>query len=277
MTAPPFDGLEVLVEAAGPIGTPTPVVDEVRRLYGGDLALAAEVVYANFVTSIDGVAAIRSRPRSSADLSGGIAADRFVMGLLRATADAVVLGAGTLRAHPAGRWSAGEAFPPAAAAFASLRSASGATAGPRLVVVSGSGAIDLEHPGLDGALVLTTDRGAHRMRSTAPRSVEVAELAGDAEIDTHLVVADLRRRGFARLLTEGGPALMGRMLEAGVVDELFLTVSPRIAGRSDREARPGFADGVAFDPGRFPVVGLTSVRRWSDLLFLRYDLRRSAD
>ena len=66
-------------------------------LYGGGLALSEDAVYANFVSSLDGVVSLGGRRGSGSTISGRDGADRFVMGLLRALADAVLVGAGTLR------------------------------------------------------------------------------------------------------------------------------------------------------------------------------------
>ena len=91
-----------LLSAEAALGVVLP--PELRRLYGGDLALPERCVYANFVQTIDGVVAIPSIPDSNRLVSGGSEADRFVMGLLRAAADVVLIGSGTLRASARGRW-----------------------------------------------------------------------------------------------------------------------------------------------------------------------------
>jgi riboflavin biosynthesis pyrimidine reductase len=79
--------------------------DVLERVYGG-LGFADEVVYSNFVESLDGVATLGSKPSAGSEISGRNPADRFLMGLLRAFADAVLVGAGTLRATPGHQWTA---------------------------------------------------------------------------------------------------------------------------------------------------------------------------
>jgi riboflavin biosynthesis pyrimidine reductase len=82
--------------------------------YGGDLGFFETCVYANFVASLDGVVALGPEyPSSGSTISGHEPADRFVMGLLRAFADAVVIGAGTLRATPTHRWTPAHVCPAA--------------------------------------------------------------------------------------------------------------------------------------------------------------------
>ena len=110
--------LESVFEAGGAPDVPLP--DEVTSTFGGSFWLPERVVYANFVSSIDGVAAIGGVEMSSAAISGGASADRFMMALLRAVADAVVVGAGTVREH-GGPWTAEKAYPPGAESFARLR------------------------------------------------------------------------------------------------------------------------------------------------------------
>jgi len=65
--------------------------------YGGDFGLARPEFYANFVASVDGVVALPGGCDSGQRVSGGDEPDRFIMGLLRASADAVMIGVGTFR------------------------------------------------------------------------------------------------------------------------------------------------------------------------------------
>src|SRR5215203_5322293 len=81
--------------------------EELRVLYSGDLQFPAHsdqtYVIGNFVSTLDGVVSFQIPGKSGGgDISGSNAADRFIMGLLRASADAVIVGAGTLRDTAAG-------------------------------------------------------------------------------------------------------------------------------------------------------------------------------
>jgi riboflavin biosynthesis pyrimidine reductase len=262
-------------ERAGPVihrliddsrDPPIPLPAELERRYGGPLRLAARTVFANFVASIDGVAAIGGVHRSSATISAGASADRFVVGLLRSVADAVMIGAGTLREHD-GPWTAERAFPDAADAFARLRADLRLPSTPTLVVVSGSGDLPADHPSLRDAIVVTTSSGRERL------SLEIAELieGGYDDVDPAVAVAALRDRGFERILTEGGPRLMGSMLASSMVDELFLTVSPRLIGGA-RDGQP-LTDHA--DVSGMPSARLVAAGRDGDYLFLRYAIERS--
>lgn len=245
-----------------------------RRLYGDDLALPGSCIYANFVQTVDGVVAVPSLPDSNRLIAGGSRADQFVMGLLRAAADAVLVGSGTLRASARGRWRPETVFPPAADAYAALRVELGLDPAPRVAVVTASGSIPLEHPVLgDGPLVVTTAHGASRLDGVLPEGVEVVALPGETAVDPRAAVEVLRERGYRRILSEAGPHLFGSLVAADLVDELFLTVSPLLAGR----ASPALAlvEGVELLPARTEQARLRSVRRHGGHLFLQYALSRA--
>lgn len=256
--------LESVFDAGGAPEVPVP--DEVTAAYGGPFWLAERVVYANFVSSIDGVAAIGGVEMSSAAISGGASADRFIMALLRAVADAVVVGAGTVREH-AGPWTAEKAFPPGAESFSRLRVGISVSESPTLVVVTASGDLPAEHPALADAIVVTTSAGA---RSLAEARVGEVIDVGDADrVDGAVAIDYLRERGYQRMLTEGGPRLMGAMLEASAVDQLFLTISPKLIGGGPE--RPPLTDETDLLE-REVGARLLSIRRSDDYLFLRYGL-----
>jgi riboflavin biosynthesis pyrimidine reductase len=250
----------------------TPLPEELERMYGGPFGLAPQVVFGNFVASIDGVAAIAGTKMSSAAISGSAPADRFVMGLLRTFAEAVVIGSTTLREHP-GPWTAERAFPDAASHFSEARRMLALAKMPTLVVVTGSGDLPPGHPALSDAIVVTTLSGARRLAETSVSCREVVAVADTGEVDPQIVVNTLRTRGFERILAEGGPRLMGSMLEASLVDELFLTISPKLVGGGpDRPPFTDGAQGLSLDSS----ARLLSARRAGDYLLLRYAIRSAA-
>jgi riboflavin biosynthesis pyrimidine reductase len=241
--------------------------------YPGSLGFDPPALFANFVETADGVVAIPSIEQSNKLIAAGGAGDRFVMGLLRACADAVLVGSGTLAASPRGRWTPQQAYPDAAADYDALRSALGLTKRPEIVILSSSGALDPSHPLFeDGALVLTTDIGRTLLGDRLPAASTVLSLGPGATIDPIAAVGALRARGHRLLLHEGGPHVIGSFFEAGVVDELFLTVSPLLTGRTLLEPRLALVEGADLLPG----VGmrLLGVRRDTDHLFVRYGILR---
>ena len=136
-------------------------------LYGGDFGLPRRTLYANFVASADGVVALPEEGESGRVVSGDSEADRFIMGLLRACADAVVIGAGTFRKAAGDLWYPESVFPAQAALFAELRQQRGLRDRPLLVIVSTSGNIDPRQPALRDCLIVTTPRGIPPARGAA--------------------------------------------------------------------------------------------------------------
>ena len=221
--------LEVLFDSQGG----EPVAE-----YGGDPRWSGVAV--NFVESLDGVVALPDAGGESGGVvSGGSRADRFVMGLLRSCADAVLIGAGTLRAAPRDLWFADSIFPEAASLYARVGGLR-----PPLYVVSGSGSVDPAHPALQHGGVLLTGK-------LLPREI----------------LQRVRDGGHSRILCEGGPGLFGELAAAGLVDEIFLTLSPRLFGRFAGDGRKALAE--ARDLRGLPLR-LSSLRRSDSHLFLRY-------
>ena len=247
---------------------------DLHHVYGR-LGFSTPVTYSNFVASMDGVVSLGSLPSAGSVVSGKYPADRFLMGLLRACADAVVIGAGTLRATPGHRWTPAHVYPELATEFIALRSALGRAPEPRLVVVTATGKIDASHPALaEGTVVLTTSKGRKVIGSRLPASCEIVDLGRREQLDLTVALETLRNRGLNILLTEGGPRLMGNLIKDGLLDEAFLTVSPVVAGR-DGEERWGMVEGVELLPDRGTWGHLLSARRHGDFIFLRYSLHHA--
>lgn len=236
--------------------------------YGGDFGLARPSLYANFVASVDGVVALPGNGESGRIVSGGNEPDRFIMGLLRATADAVLIGAGTFRKSNGVRWHPEDIYPAAGELFTETRQQLGLRPKPALVVVTGSGHIDPAHPALQDCLVITTAQGESHLRGRLPSGAKMAVL-GVQRVSGIALLDCLHERGFQVVLTEGGPSLVGQLLGEGLVDELFLTSSPKLFGRRAADERKSLVEGIALD-GR--NLALLSARRHESHLYLRYAL-----
>jgi riboflavin biosynthesis pyrimidine reductase len=248
------------------------VPPELVALYGGAIGLEEPCVVANFVESLDGVVSVPSLPRSHALLGDESDADRFVLALVRACADAVLIGSGTLRSSPQGTWGIDRAYPPAADALAELRARRGRPERPLLAIVTAGGSFDPAHPALErGALVLTTAGAASRLRAAVPSATEVVALDEGDTVDPAAALAVLRERGCSIVLSEAGPSLFGSLLASRLVDELFLTVSPLLAGRAE-SVRLGLVEGVELLPQTRVAGRLRSVRTHGSHMFLRYRL-----
>jgi len=245
---------------------------ELENIYG-PLGFGDRVLYSNFVSSIDGVVALGSSPSAGSVISGRNQADRFLMGLLRAFADAVLIGAETLRATPGHQWTPEHIYADLASGFAELRNTLGRKPRPRLVVLTGSGDIAISHPAVAvGATIVTTSAGAAALGGRLPDSCELIEIGERGAVDVKRAVAGLRERGYGAILTEGGPHVMGELIEGDLLDEAFLTISPVVAGR-DGTPRPGMVAGAELLPVRGLWTRLLSARRHGDFLFLRYRMK----
>jgi riboflavin biosynthesis pyrimidine reductase len=235
------------------------------------------------VQTLDGVVSFAIPGRSGGgEISGFDPTDAFVMGLLRSCADAVMVASGTLHADSGHVRTPRFICPEAAQLYAAFQAqVLGRPADPLNVIVTGSGRVDLGEPtfhtpGLE-TLIVTTEEGRRRLQSDhGPRldATRVRTVAQAGPVPPPAVVEVLHREfGVRLLLHEGGPRLLGAFLAAGLVDELFLTVAPQVAGR-DGVPRPGLAEGAAFLPGTAPWFDLVSVKRAGGHLFSRLSVRR---
>ena len=262
-------------------GRVLPLPPNLARLYGClrmPLPRSYPHVFSNFVSTLDGVVSLHTKGHASGgDISGFSAQDRMVMGLLRAVADVVIIGSGTLGVDRRHVWTAEAICPAFADDFRQLRKALGKRAAPLNVIVSGSGGIDLSLPvfvsGKVQALVVTTTAGAKRLlKQTVPDSVDIRAIRQSASaISPSAILDEVSRVSPGKLiLVEGGPRLLGDFYAERLLDEQFLTLAPQIAGRDIGDRRLSLVMGKAFAP-RDPLWGkLIDLRRGGSHLFLRY-------
>ncbi len=262
-------------------GTLLPLPPKLSRLYG-DLRMPPPRpyphVFSNFVTTLDGVVSLNAKGHASgADISGFSAQDRMVMGLLRAVADVVIIGSGTLGADRQHVWTAEAIFPALAEEYRRLRKALVKCETPLNVIVSGGGEIDLRLPifasGKVPTLIVTTTAGAKRLsKQRTPDTVEVRAIRhrGNA-IPANAILDEVCQVNPGKLiLVEGGPRLLGDFYAERLIDEQFLTLAPQIAGRDTGDGRPSLVMGKAFAPRDALWGSLIDMRRGSSHLFLRY-------
>jgi riboflavin biosynthesis pyrimidine reductase len=211
-------------------------------------------VRVNFVTSADGAVEVSGY---SEGLSGP--ADKRVFGVLRMHCDALLVGAGTLRHEGYGPVRLDERR-------RAWRTARGLAPYPTLVVVSRSLALDPRQ----GAFADAPVRPIVLTCATAPAAgraalAEVAEVVvvGEREVDLRAATGLLRDRGLTRVLSEGGPGVLGALTAEDLVDELCLTVSPLLAG-------PGAGRITAGKEGPPRPLSLRQVLAAEGMLLLRY-------
>lgn len=202
---------------------------------------------ANMVSSADGAATLTGR-------SGGLSteADRALFHRLRGVADVVLVGASTVRA---------EGYGPARG-----------NDPPPIAVVSGSLSLDWGTRFFTEARarpLVVTSAAADPARVAEAAEVADVVVAGEERVEPRRALAELGRRGHAVVLCEGGPSLLAEVAAADVLDELCLSLSPLLAGGTERRILAGPLPNA-------PVgLRLASVLEEEHVLFLRY-LRRTA-
>jgi 2,5-diamino-6-(ribosylamino)-4(3H)-pyrimidinone 5'-phosphate reductase len=221
---------------------------------------ARPYVIVNTVSSVDGRTAMEGKAAGM-----GSATDRRTMRTLRSKADAVMIGAGTLRAE---KLSLGldEAD--------SVRQ-------PLAIIVTDTGEVPLEEHlivvGGQEVLILLSDaapkRVVERLRALAPVMKAPADSTGAVDIEKALLVLEAQR-GVEALLVEGGPGLNHALISRNLVDELFLTVAPELLGGS-AEKTLALLRGPTLPARDRPNLSLLSIHLSGDELFLRYALART--
>ncbi|HVF19209.1 MAG TPA: pyrimidine reductase family protein [Mycobacteriales bacterium] len=209
---------------------------------------------ANMVASADGAAAHDGRARGlSSDT------DRHLFRILRALADVVVVAAGTVR---------DEQYGPARlpAEMTERRTAAGLPAQPVLAIVSGSLQLDWQSRLFTESTtrpVVVTSGAADATRRAHAAEVADVVVAGEDRVDVTAMLAALEARGHRRMLTEGGPSLLGQLVAADVLDELCLAVAPRLAGA-------GAPRIVTGQPAELAEARLAALLEEDGFLFARY-------
>ena len=282
MTEP--EALDLLVESDR--GRELPLPPLLRRLYG-PLRMPTHRgrphVIANFATTLDGVASLTPSGLSGGgEITGFDPHDRMVMGLLRAAADAVIVGAGTLRAVPRHRWTAERVYPKLGPAYRAFRSTRRKDPEPLNVIVSASGELDLGLPvfrsGEVRVLVVTTGprRPAAAKVRASPRGHGGRGRQRPSLRARSILGAVGARPAGPLVLVEGGPHLLGDFLSEGRLDELFLTVAPQVAGRDDGHPRLSLVEGRAFAPEHPRPASLCERAPWGRTALLRFAFASAA-
>jgi riboflavin biosynthesis pyrimidine reductase len=250
-------------------------------------------VYANFVQSIDGVASFKGKHPTGGDLSQS-KEDKWLMGLLRAHAGAIIMGLKTLieetRSLPQLNDGRGPVYRVEDADMLDLRHKLGGGR-EKVIFVTASARIDpAQYRIFDGdtveTFILTTSSGAARLRG---KGLNVMTAGNGEGVDFPQAMRMLRMElGIERLLCEGGPVLYGNMLRADVIDEKFVTIAPVEIGllippeqepaQSERAAPPRTRPTTFMAPGfvwgNAPRWRWMSCRRADDHQFNRYRRRQ---
>jgi 2,5-diamino-6-(ribosylamino)-4(3H)-pyrimidinone 5'-phosphate reductase len=217
-------------------------------------------VIINTVSSVDGRTVMEGKAAGI-----GSTADRRTMRTLRSKVDAVMIGAGTLRAE---KLSLG------------LDPTDGVRQ-PLAIIVTNTGDVPLKEQfiveGGQEVLILLSDaaprRVAERLRGLAP--VMRASASSTGAVDLQAALRALQaEHGVESLLVEGGPGLNHALISRQLVDELFLTVAPELLGGTAAQTLT-LLRGPEIPAGDRPVLDLLSIHVAESELFLRYSLTRT--
>lgn len=224
-------------------------VEELDRYYGAQPV----GVRANMIAALDGAAAFEGRTKAITD-----SADQMLLAFLRSCSDVILAGSATVAAEKYGPVRLPEEM-------RALRRETGRSELPRLAVVTARGALsrDLRIFSGDARPVIVT------VARTARQQPALAELgdvvvAGEDVIEPGAMLAALRDVGLERVLCEGGPYLLSTLVDADLIDDMCLTVTPYLAGSQPTTPQPASS---LVAPTR---LALRHVLQRNDLLYLRY-------
>lgn len=270
------------------LGSGIALTPKLERAYGGDLRFPElpdrPYTFANFVMGADGIVSFQLPGQASGgEVSKFDPNDQLLMGILRAAADAVMVGAGTLRAEPRHLWIPEFIYPKAASEWRVYRERLGKKPMPFNMFVTASGNIDLGAAIFQRtdipSVVFTARAGGMALRERlqplwdrGQRNQVSVDVVGEKDVDLAEMMRNLRTTYDVRhLLVEGGPRFMGDLVAHGLMDEVFLTDAPQVIGTDG--TRPTWAKGHAFTPETAPQLELLSLKDgWGGYVFRRYRL-----
>ena len=272
----PGANFELLMQTKSPAGKGLP--SQLRDIYGGDWVIPENrdraYSYSNFVMSHDGRISFNTPGHEGGgDVSGFNSHDQWLMALARSRADAVVVGANTLRTESEHEWSSEFIFPEDGPAFGAFRESEGRSKYPLQVIVTRSGELKADAAIFQTdkfrVIIATTEMGKKRIGQLSIPNTEVL-IFGETEVSfTRLYDFLYQELSCRTILCEGGPKLYASLIAANHLDEEFLTYSPVLIGGSDKNPRPSLIEGVVLEPGNSQLAQLESVRRFDNHLFIR--------
>lgn len=211
-------------------------------------AVDVPFIRAMMIASIDG--AVRGSTGTSIDLTTD--EDLAMLTMLRACADAVLVGAATARAYP-------YRVPKAQQSWLQMRRDAGMSDAPRLVIVTRNGLASdnacFENPA--NRPIIVVPRTCPMLKELNSRAEVI--VAGDEDVDMMAMVKQLHTAGIKRIVCEGGPTLLSAMSAQALIDEYCLTTAPMWFGVAELPLSGGLTAPLArtFDLNRL-IVGRDS-------------------
>ena len=216
-------------------------------------------VFVNMAMTVDGKIATANRTVHSF----GSKRDLAHLYELRATADAILCGTRTVEISETILGNGGEKY-------RKLRQKNGLTEYPLRIIVSGSGSIDpaanIFRKRFSPIIVLTTQNASARKLAQLRQLADEVKVCGKREVDFHATLHWLKTKwNVKRLLCEGGGGLNEALFRASLVDEIHLTICPKIFG--GRQA-PTISEGIGFPIlAQAEAFRIQSIKRFKDELF----------
>jgi riboflavin biosynthesis pyrimidine reductase len=249
---------ELTLRRLYPAGEPVTVEQIVDDLSLPDAGVQRPYVMLNMISTADGRASLGGRSGALGD-----EADKLLFHGLRTAVDAVMAGAGTIHAERYRRVVRDEHR-------RYLRRERGLAEEPLMCVVSGhpQSLSDIPIVNEPGSRVVVITPG-EEVVSDSNMKIEYVRSSRHGSLDLRAALSELHERlGVRTLLCEGGPHLNGQLLAEGLVDELFLSLSPMLAGEDPAEQALRIVMGTNLDP---PIaLELVGVLEHESHLFLRY-------
>lgn len=263
----------------------TPALSE---LYDGGLSFPdpqvdRPYIIANYAVSMDGHITFNVAGKEGGEhISGYSKEDRFVMGILRASSDAVLIGGKVIGRVPNSLWTAGSISPDHADMYAEFREKLGKSKNPITVIFSGSGDLSpdakvFNTPDVE-TIIFTTKNGEKVIKKKfrgrdVPETVTSAEDDAGKYVDTRKALEELRKRDIALLLVEAGNIITAPMFLGKMVDEIFNLNAHQIIGSSKENPRLSFSSGVAAKVGKGEWGDRVSIKTCGrKKMFTRYAL-----
>lgn len=254
------------------------LIPELQSWYNGNLYLAKPIldlpgVYSNFVTTYDGRISFNQPDHmGGGDISMGNLDDRRIMGLLRATTDAVLVGANTLRLEADHIWTP-DFILRDDQDFVELLNQQRAIMGKNglnylHLFVTGSGHVNPEAAVFKNkqaeSWFITTETGAKVIKSTFTSEPNILTIGQSGEVDMSLALTLVREKfKLNHILCEGGPKVIGSLLNTQTLNQVFLSIANQIIGNApsqDQPDRPSWVSGYYGQPGQTPKLDRETVK-----------------
>ena len=269
----------VLVEEQYVSDTVIPLTPQLQRLWGGDFRIVGPHkerarVLANFVETVDGRISYAEESRAEGGhISESDLHDRFTMALLRTVSGATFTGANTLKAESKHLWTPEYICPEYADAFKELRESLRLPSTYTTIFLTRSGSIVSEaevytQPKSESrVIIITTEEGEAHVDKKVREYATVEVIAG-THFEQKLLATMLTKYGITTALCEG-PAVFGSLLSLHLVDEFFLTVSPKLIG-GKKGTRPGLLENISLSFEESPHLTIASERAAENYRYFRY-------